>query len=150
MILLTVWYTSAIATTIVSRVDPYYKGKLVRGKEGCFCDHCGDVIQTVHTFPVTGYLMLRGKTKCCEKPIPRIYLWVEISMFLYQLVVLYFLAHRPLICAAVMFGGIVVGLFIFCVHKYGIRFNYKHFIISQFFMIVAFLCISMFLLAFQI
>ena len=41
------------------------------------CDHCRSPIRWRDSIPVLGWLLLRGRARCCDKPIPRTYPIVE-------------------------------------------------------------------------
>jgi leader peptidase (prepilin peptidase)/N-methyltransferase len=45
---------------------------------GSRCPHCGQPIPFRYNVPILGYLFLRGRTKCCRKPISARYFIVEL------------------------------------------------------------------------
>lgn len=54
--------------------------------------HCGEKIIWYDNIPLFGFLRLRGLSRCCRRPIPQDYFWVELAGgFLFLLVALYHL-----------------------------------------------------------
>ena len=47
------------------------------------CDNCGAEIKFKYFFPVLGYILSRGKCVHCKKPIPKVYLWLELAVATY-------------------------------------------------------------------
>jgi len=43
-----------------------------------FCPHCNQPIPFYHNFPLLSYILLRGKSSCCQKRIPFRYFLVEL------------------------------------------------------------------------
>ena len=56
---------------------------------GSRCSACGRPIKPWHNFPVLSYLMLRGRSACCDVPIPLRYPLLEILSGLMTVVVVF-------------------------------------------------------------
>src|SRR5574344_1750584 len=67
-------------------VRPYNKNR-------SFCDYCGKQLNWYENVPVISWLILKGKTKCCQKKLPLSYLVVELVMGV--LFVIFYFLGRP-------------------------------------------------------
>ena len=59
------------------------------------CPSCGKLIPARHNIPIVGYLLLRGRTACCQTPLSARYPLVELLTALLALAV----AHRDILGA---------------------------------------------------
>jgi prepilin signal peptidase PulO-like enzyme (type II secretory pathway) len=99
------WILSGWFTTAHFR--SFYSGKLFTD---CVCDQCGSTIDTKFTFPIIGYCVLKGKTRCCSQNIPVKYLVWEIVFFVWHIAVVLVFISKPFVCAAILFAGFMLFL----------------------------------------
>lgn len=108
--------------------------RLPRGESvafpGSHCTSCGAAIRAIDNLPVLGWLMLRGKARCCKTPISPRYPLVELlggllGGALIQIAVLTLPAETPLwqggllFCAELALGlGLIAAAFIDASHMY--------------------------------
>jgi len=52
----------------------------IKSKNRSFCDYCGKQLNWYENIPVISWLILKGKTKCCQKKLPLSYPIVELLM----------------------------------------------------------------------
>ena len=83
------------------------------------CDNCGNIIKPKHFFPIIGYILSRGKCVNCGKKIPIVYLWIEISIALYIVLLsfTYSIINEKFIFKS-LFGA-------YCITLLFIYYNYK-------------------------
>lgn len=83
VVLFAVWI-GGLATTIYGRIPndiplgPSHKPT---------CDHCGTEIKFKYFFPIIGYIISKGQCCHCHKKIPRVYLYLEIIIALFILLI---------------------------------------------------------------
>ncbi len=71
-----VWYAAILFAILGACVGSFYNVIVYRMPRGIsllsppsFCPHCGKHIPIWYNLPVIGWLILRGKSACCHKPI---------------------------------------------------------------------------------
>ena len=139
-LLYVVWLQSGDMTTAISRATPKMaddfekglneKGKIIdeeapeKEKAQFFCDYCGEVIPRKYWRPMIGFIMLRGKTKCCGRKIPRAFFVAEVINFVGMITILGFFHSQIFICVGIMAGYFLVVAFTVCAIKYKFRFKF--------------------------
>ena len=83
------------------------------------CDNCGAEIKFKYFFPILGYILSRGKCINCKKPIPKVYLWLEIAVATYIILMSfqYKIIDEKFISKALCGAYLIVLLFVYQTHK---------------------------------
>ncbi|RMI25804.1 MAG: prepilin peptidase [Calditrichaeota bacterium] len=80
---------------------------------GSRCDYCDEPLPWRYKFPLLGYLLLKGRSACCHRPIPLRYPLTELTTGVLFLVLFYDLGPDvQLPVAAVFVGLLLVGALI--------------------------------------
>ena len=90
-----------------------------------FCDHCGEMIPQKYWTPITGFILARGKTQCCKKPIPRVYFIAELITLTGLLAISIFFRAQPLIATGVAAAYFALAVNIICAIKYKFRYRFR-------------------------
>ncbi len=109
-------------------VRPYNKNR-------SFCDYCGKQLNWYENVPVISWLILKGKTKCCQKKLPLSYPVVELLMGVLFVIFYRFQTSLPawqisdLRSQMVMFlGGLLIIVFL----VFSAVFDLKYMILPDF------------------
>jgi leader peptidase (prepilin peptidase) / N-methyltransferase len=79
-----------------------------------FCDYCGKQLRWYENIPVFSWLILKGKTRCCNKKLPVSYPVVELMMGILFIINFQFLiSNDQLNWLAVLLSSIIVVLLVF-------------------------------------
>jgi leader peptidase (prepilin peptidase)/N-methyltransferase len=89
--------------------------RLPRGETVLFdvsrCDHCGRSIRWRHKLPIVGFIILRGSSHCCRRPIPRRYPIMEAATgLLFLLLYHQNPAREKFFPAIILVGLLLVGM----------------------------------------
>ncbi|MFQ5650505.1 MAG: prepilin peptidase [bacterium] len=83
-----------------------------------FCDNCKASLRWPYKFPILGYLLLRGRSRCCKQPIPSRYLVLEIvSGVLFLLLFWHFGSDIRLFSAILLGALLTIATFIDLSHR---------------------------------
>ena len=135
------YFASGWATTIVSRSHCDYTKSVFKPFRACFCDNCKIEIEyAVHTFPVIGYLLLRGKSRCCNTKIPIKYTIIEICLMTGQFLLFMLLKFNMWICFAAVTGFYVLAVSAICYAFYGPRLKTRNLMWGLIYSVAVFQC----------
>lgn len=82
------------------------------------CPQCYTMIKARHNIPLLSFMMLRGQSVCCDKPISRRYPLVEIlSLGLSVIIALHFGASMQTLAALILIWSLIPLVFIDCEHQ---------------------------------
>ena len=120
VILFAMWM-GGLATTIYGRIPndiplgPSHKP---------MCDHCGTEIKFKYFFPIIGYIISKGKCVKCDNKIPRVYLYLEIAITIFVLLIALQFDFRGdiffderFITKSILGAYLITLLFIYNTHK---------------------------------
>ena len=120
VILFAMWM-GGLATTIYGRIPndiplgPSHKP---------MCDHCGTAIKFKYFFPIIGYIISKGKCVKCDNKIPRVYLYLEIAITIFVLLIALQFDFRGdiffderFITKSILGAYLITLLFIYNTHK---------------------------------
>lgn len=63
-----------------------------------YCSNCHTPLQTRDLFPLLSWFWMRGRSRCCNQPIPVVYVWIEIfSALVFVLSYVHFGFSEPMI-----------------------------------------------------
>ncbi len=101
-------------------------------KNRSFCDYCGKQLSWYENIPVFSWLILKGKTKCCNKKLPLSYPAVEIGM---GILFFYFSWARHAAPLQLIIGLIIIVLLVFSA-----VFDWKYMILPDFSTVILIIC----------
>ena len=120
VVLFAMWI-GGLATTIYGRIPndiplgPSHKP---------MCDHCGTEIKFKYFFPIIGYIISKGKCVKCDNKIPRVYLYLEIAITIFVLLIALQFDFRGdiffderFITKSILGAYLITLLFIYNTHK---------------------------------
>jgi len=96
-----------------------------------FCDFCGRQLGWYENIPVLSWLVLRGKTKCCQQKLPLLYPVVEIGTGIMFLV---FSLRYP--WWQFGWGYLILGMMVLTLMVFLAAFDYKYMILPDFAVII--------------
>ncbi len=74
------------------------------------CPLCKTPIAWHYNVPVLGWLFLKGRTACCQQPLARRYVLIELLLAILALLLSFLLASPVLLAAGVLFSALLVAL----------------------------------------
>ena len=83
VVLFALWI-GGLSTTVYGRLPD---GVSIGPSHKPMCDNCGKEIKFKYFFPILGYILSRGKCIHCNVKIPKVYLMLEIAVFLYIILI---------------------------------------------------------------
>ena len=99
----------------------------VKSKKRSFCDYCGNQLKWYENIPVFSWLVLKGKTRCCQKKLPISYPVVElITGLLFLIYELKFMIYE----SDTLFW--ILGLIIVVLLIFSSLFDWKYMILPDF------------------
>ncbi|MBI2021683.1 prepilin peptidase [Candidatus Daviesbacteria bacterium] len=109
---------TVLGSLVKALADRSLKGQSFWGRS--YCPRCKKNLRWYDLFPVFSYILLRGKCRYCQKPIPLEYLQVEVLMGF--LIALLFLIKLPanildlnFISASLIWIELAFNIFIICI-----------------------------------
>ncbi len=86
---------AAIGSFLNVVIDRLPFGKPLTGRS--VCDHCGRKLSFVDLVPIFSFFYLKGKSRCCKKPLSFFYPLVEIVSAVSLPVIFFYFRNEPLI-----------------------------------------------------
>lgn len=123
-------------TTCLSRLRKDYPHSIFKPFSSCYCDHCNAKVTTSQTIPIVSYLLLQGKTKCCNKDIPVRYITIELCSLAVNLFLLLTLKEMPWVCYFSICGFSFTLLLGFALYFYRLEIKVSNLVQSGFFILL--------------
>lgn len=74
------------------------------------CPLCKTPVAWYYNVPLAGWLLLKGRTACCQQPLARRYVLTELGLAMLSLLLACLLSSEVLLAAGVLFSALLVGL----------------------------------------